>query len=707
MAPFEIKNANILNKILFLKEYLKKTDENKTKDGASISTNGVDENELIELAENFEETYSLSDMEGALKDIHTSMDKDANGKIDSSEMTDFQEILDKAGISYSELTSLYNQYKGDVSSDVSEINSNEIENLDKETFKNILIKHPVINEIIEKVGYDEFFKLLDSNSDGVIDEDEKSKITGLDSNTSVLSVNDIKSFIEKNGIKIDDTDKKVQDELKQLKDDEENFNKLVEALRGKLPETNGQETVSDDALGMADGAQEGYYDTGYDTSSYDTGSYAPVNYSSGGSVSSGSYTGEIQQTKSKIETIEEQIDDLNKEKTQEEETLKEKNTTLSDALNGKGDGLDELKDKMDEAEGNYKELLEDEAENDPKVKEIKENIDENESDLKTNEEETLKAEENLNEYQNSISSKKDEIKGLESAKSALDSALSSLNATKETDVNKQELAQKKADVQNQISAKESEIKAKNEELKELEEKEENEKNHLEDLKDKKEELETARDELEEKLKDTVSDTTKKALEEYQSARETFEKTKSDKVSEAKSDIQTSQSKISDINNQIQALEAEKIKEENQLSAWGQYNEERGHNLAQAALSLHGNTTRGGGYCATGVGEAINKAFGYRPRGNGCDYDDILSQRSDWKQVWQDKDITVEDLKQLPEGAIVSWSAYDTPTTGRLYGHVYIVAQDENGNKVGVSDFKENITDSYLRRNSKPSVFLPT
>ena len=152
---------------------------------------------------------------------------------------------------------------------------------------------------------------------------------------------------------------------------------------------------------------------------------------------------------------------------------------------------------------------------------------------------------------------------------------------------------------------------------------------------------------------------------------------------------------------INELEAQKIEEENQISPWGQYDEERGQALADAANSLNGDKTQGGGWCAAGVSAAIQKAFGYTTSGNGCDYGNVLSQRDDWAEI-TDSVQTLEDFQNLPAGAIVSWSPYDTTSLGNTYGHVYIA--DGEGN--GISDFKEDITSYYMDRNSEWRVFLP-
>ena len=96
------------------------------------------------------------------------------------------------------------------------------------------------------------------------------------------------------------------------------------------------------------------------------------------------------------------------------------------------------------------------------------------------------------------------------------------------------------------------------------------------------------------------------------------------------------------------------------------------------------------------------AFGYSTSGNGCDYGNVLAQRDDWVEI-TDSVQTLEDFQNLPAGAIVSWSPYNTTSLGNTYGHVYIA----DGQGHGISDFKEDITSYYMDRDSEWRVFLPT
>lgn len=153
-----------------------------------------------------------------------------------------------------------------------------------------------------------------------------------------------------------------------------------------------------------------------------------------------------------------------------------------------------------------------------------------------------------------------------------------------------------------------------------------------------------------------------------------------------------------INNTTPATNSPNSKGANYMS---KYNSQKGSSIASAAKSLYGGVTRAGGLCATGVSQAIKKSLGYQLHGNGCDYGNVLSGRSDWYEI-TDQVKNVQDLKNLPAGAVVSWSPYNTTSAGRIYGHVYIC----DGNGHGISDFTENISSYYMDRNSQFRVFIP-
>ena len=140
---------------------------------------------------------------------------------------------------------------------------------------------------------------------------------------------------------------------------------------------------------------------------------------------------------------------------------------------------------------------------------------------------------------------------------------------------------------------------------------------------------------------------------------------------------------------------------NTTAVSGEYNAEKGQAIANAANALYGNTSSGGGLCATGVSNAIEQVLGYHIYADGCTYGDALAERSDWYEVTNQYP-TAESLYDLPAGAVVSWSPYNTDSAGSIYGHVYIV----DGQGYEISDYKTAQSTYFADRGGTYRVFLP-
>lgn len=685
MASFEIKEANILTKILFLNKYLEKIDSNDLKNGEGILKDKIDEDELVELSSEFEESYDKDQLEEAVDKLHELMDLDKSEDISNDELAKFKAVLEEVGLSAGEVLELYNSHKKDVSDDVDSLDTKELKDIDLDRFKEIIAQYPKLQEVIEEIGYDKFFDLIDSDGDGKLSADEIGAVSASDDTVDDLSYSDIQNLIEENGLEVTDNEEKIEEDLQ--------FMELVNKLRDALGFTDEQETQPETTPVQSTPAvssPSGGYSSGGTSGGY----------SSGGS-SSGGVSGSQPSGLGAAQTLEEDIQKLEQEKTTKESELETLNGELSDVYDGNDPGIKEAKDAMDEAEAEYKELLDEEAENNPEVKAAKDELEAKEEEIEENEDDIKENDTKLTETEEKISAKNDQISSLESDKSALESSLASVKATEVTEYNKEEINAKIAEINEKIFAKEKEIQSAKEELEDLETERDKTQDALDKAKELNETLKGERDDIEEKIKGLVSTKTKEALEKYQDLRSEYETAKETAISDKKTEITAVQDEITTIETKISELEAQKIQEENKISPWGQYDAERGQALADAANSLYGGVSQGGGWCAAGVSKAIQKAFGYATSGNGCDYGNVLSQRDDWVEI-TDTIHSAEDLQKLPAGAIVSWSPYNTTSLGNTYGHVYIA----DGQGHGISDFKENITSYYMDRDSDWRVFLP-
>lgn len=686
MAPFEIKDANILTKILFLNQYLEKIDTKDKEKGEGISKDKINEDELVEISSEFEESYDTEELEEAVNKLHTSMDLDENKELSNEELLKFKGILDEIGLTSGELLELYNKYEKEVSEDVDMIETKELQDVDLDKFKEMISKYPKLQEVIEEIGYDKFFDLIDSNNDGKLSEDEIGTVSGSDDNVDNLSYQDIEKLIEENDLETTDNKEKVDEDIE--------FTQLVDKLKDALG-FNNEEQPLQQAQTTPSYAPSGGYSTGGSSGGYSSGGTSSGGVSSGGSTSGVTGLGAK-------EDLDASIQELEQQKATKESDLETLNGELSSVYEGSDESVKEAKDAMDEAEEEYKELLADEAESNEEVKAAKDELENKEKEIEENEEDIKEADLKLTETQEQITTKEDEISSLKSDKSALESSLASVKSTKVTKNNEDEINSKIAELEEKIAAKDNEIQTAEDELADLKEDEKEAQEALDDAKELNETLKGERDDIEEKIKGLVSDKTKEALEKYQDLRSEYETAKETAITDKKTEITAVQDEITTLETKISELEAQKIQEENQISPWGQYDEERGQALADAANSLYGGVTQGGGWCATGVSQAIQKAFGYSTSGNGCDYGNVLAQRDDWVEI-TDSVQTLEDFQNLPAGAIVSWSPYNTTSLGNTYGHVYIA----DGQGHGISDFKENITSYYMDRDSEWRVFLPT
>ncbi len=686
MASFEVKDANILSKILFLNQYLQDIDKKELKEGTGVSKDKVNEDELVEISSEFEESFDTDELEDAIHKLHASMDLDENEELSNNELLKFKGILDEIGLSSGELLELYNKYNKDVSDDVNSMETKELQDIDLDKFKEMISKYPKLQEVIEEIGYDKFFDLIDSNSDGKLSTDEIGNVSGTDDNADNFSYQDIQKLIEENDLEVVDNKEKVEEDIE--------FTQLVDKLKDALG-FNNEEQPLQQVQTTPSYTPSGGYSTGGSSGGYSSGGTSSGGVSSGGSTSGTTGLGAKEDLNASIQELEQQ-------KATKESDLETLNGELSDVYEGSDESIKAAKDNMDDAKEEYEELLADEAESNEEVKAAKDELEDKEDEIEKNEDDIKEADLKLTETKEQITTKENEISSLKSDKSALESSLASVKSTKVTENNEDEINSKIAELEEKIAAKNDEIKTAEDELNDLKEDEKEDEKALDDAKELNETLKGERDAIEEKIKGLVSDKTKEALEKYQNLRSEYETAKETAISGKKAEITAVQDEITTLETKITELEAQKIQEENQISPWGQYNEERGQALADAANSLYGNVTKGGGWCATGVSQAIQKAFGYSTSGNGCDYGNVLSQRDDWVEI-TDSVQTLEDFQNLPAGAIVSWSPYDTTSLGNTYGHVYIA----DGNGHGISDFKENITSYYMDRNSEWRVFLPT
>ena len=639
----------------------------------------ANEDEYVEMSDEFDEEI-VSDTNDVMPDIDKISyaedevsvdDEDISDKEINETSSDEKDIAEKDDISLPEDNEENDDEEADDGTTLSD-------------FKKLMSKDEKLDDLVSKYGYDKVFELFDKDNDGKISKDEIKEISSSSESVEDLTYGELKKYIEENIDSVEEDDSEITDE---------NFDDIVEKLKQAFNEDNAQNQAVQTPV------QTPSYSSG--GGGYSGGGGGSYSGGGGSSSSGGSSTAGVDGAGSAPESLEDSIAELEQQKATKEGEL----TTLNENLNAVYDGSDEevsaAQDELDEAKQEYDDCMSDEIEKNPEIAKLKEQQEEKETEIEDTTKDIDDTEVKITDKEQEITTKESEISGLESDKSALESSLSALDSIEVTDNNRDDVEAKRNDLNSQIQAKEAEIRAAKDELKTLEQEKTDLENKKTELEGTKKDLESALKDIENEIKNSVSEKTKEALEKYQDARTNVESVKTERKDAVNGEITTKQAEITEIDNQIAQLRAEQIQKENSLDPMMQYNEERGQALADAANSLYGGVSTGGGWCAKGVSQAIQKAFGYSTSGNGCDYGNTLSALDDWVEV-TDQYESASELVNLPAGAVVSWSPYNTTSLGNTYGHVYI--SDGQGHEI--SDFKSDITTYYADRGSEYRVFIP-
>lgn len=416
--------------------------------------------------------------------------------------------------------------------------------------------------------------------------------------------------------------------------------------------------------------------------------------------------------------------ELNSELKKEEKKLNENETKLNDIESGKEESVKTAKEKTEEAYEKYQEELK------KLDTELAEKLDNAVTEIETKENEITEKESEISEQKTTISQAETEYANATIKREGLEKSLSELEGTNTEDLSDSEKAKLNIQImtlKTQIgNAKQEEENAKNkvEEEKEKLTKLEEEKKTLESELESAKENKTA---IEEEISEKHSEV-QEYMDEYNNAKAAEEETKNTAINTTQTEITNTNQNIDKIKQELQELKFDKEKEvkESDIKSlntanttantntnatatkttntkypltFDGYNSEKGTSLVNSANSLYGDKglKDAQGLCGQGVRKSIESAYGYSLYGNGNQWGSLLENRSDWKEVTSE--VSSSDLKNLPAGAVVSWSAYN----GGQYGHVCI--SDGNGNEI--SDAKYTMqSDYYLNRGGSYRVFIP-
>ena len=527
----------------------------------------------------------------------------------------------------------------------------------------------MLNEFFEA---DAFKSVIDTDESGDLNEEEittfLSAISGLDGDEENISLEDILNAAEAIN--------------------EGEFSLAAEEEIPEEPETMEEESISAEPVSSVSGS---------------SGTNTAGNTGSAGTVGTGGTSFSSQGVEEK--TLDNMTkEELNSELSSAQSDLSDKQSALSAILDGSDPQIQQLQQNIDDAYDIYqKELEKVDEDMAAEVDELKQSIDAKEAEIDAKEQE-------ISDQEGVVADSETAYNNAVSTRESLEASLSTLKSINTSDMEESE----KASLASRISALETQIAEAKQAEEEAEQTRDEAQEKLDTLEEEKEELisgEGGLNELNEQMTELEAQIADKypAIQEYMdaynNAKDEYNTAKETAITSAKADVTEAQNYVNDIQTEINKKDNEEQSYEILKEATGSgiykgfaYDEEAGNAIAAAAEALHGNNGTPGGKCGAGVSDALEDALGYDINGNGCDWGNLLAQRDDWTEVTDY--VTAEDLKNLPAGAIVSWSQYD----GCQYGHVFI--SDGQGNEI--SDFKSSVTtDYYIDRGATYRVFIPS
>ena len=391
----------------------------------------------------------------------------------------------------------------------------DLKDATKDEFKEVAKQSEELWKEIENIGMNDVFKLIDTDEDGKVSEEELQAIAELDSENNEDG---------KDSISIEDLKKAVEND-KAAKAEEA---KAEETAKAKEESNKSDTQVQKQNLRPSNGVSGG---GGVGGSSGAGGG----SYGGGTSGVSGASTSDLP----KAETLEE----LQQQKTQLETEITDKQSEMSEISAGTSDKVSGEKQAMEDA----KEDMEEAIKNDDKINketkdeylEVTNNIEKNNQAISENESETMQTESSISQTESSIST--------------LESSLNSLKLSGEED------DEQKAKIEARRSELESQIADKKTELGELQDKKEQLVADKSDLEKEKADLDKQKAELQKEILKNASPETKTAIKTYNDKQEAFESKKTEALSTAKSELDTKVKELSEVEQKINEKQDQEAK----------------------------------------------------------------------------------------------------------------------------------------------------
>ena len=524
-------------------------------DGSSTSTDSqtestelVSEDDAVVGGELDINPFSMVD-DSAIKAEYMSLDTDNDGVLTKEELLSWDGIIDGISGTLDNLKAVFTGLglkvddasgstsapsadgEGNVSTDVPVENTqpaesgeeimpdavkiDDLKDATKDEFKEVAKQSEELWKEIENIGMNDVFKLIDTDEDGKVSEEELQAIAELDSENNEdgkdsISIEDLKKAVEN-----DKAAKAAEAKAEETAKAKEESNKSdTQVQKQNLRPSNG--VSGGGGVGGSSGAGGG-------------------SYGGGTSGVSGASTSDLP----KAETLEE----LQQQKTQLETEITDKQSEMSEISAGTSDKVSAEKQAMEDA----KEDMEEAIKNDDKINketkdeylEVTNNIEKNNQAISENESETMQTESSISQTESSIST--------------LESSLNSLKLSGEED------DEQKAKIEARRSELDSQIADKKTELGELQDKKEQLVADKSDLEKGKADLDKQKAELQKEILKNASPETKTAIKTYNDKQEAFESKKTEALSTAKSELDTKVKELSEVEQKINEKQDQEAK----------------------------------------------------------------------------------------------------------------------------------------------------
>lgn len=376
------------------------------------------------------------------------------------------------------------------------------------------------------LSIDKIKNLADKDGDGKITAEEAkayiTELAGKDGNIEDISLEDFEAILKENNINLEELNNETYDVTPE---DPHNSN----ANTGQIQETQGVANTQ------------------------------PTAVQSSGEASAVSSAPVSDNTAPQPKTIDNMsLSELQSEKTNRENTLKEKQSAVNAVNNGSNEKVKAAKTTADKAKAEYEKAIKE----DDGAKKFAKQILNNNSKIEKNQAALDKNDTEITKKESDISNQENTLENLRSSLTALTDALSSLPAPtgKEEDKDKDaKIKAKKDELQKNIAAKKNEVSKQEKQLEKL-------KKELEKLKENKTKLETEKkslmeekSKLDEQVKKNCSEATKGKLEAFNKAQQNVDKVKTQELTKAKSELKTAQDKVKEVDKKITEAKNREIK----------------------------------------------------------------------------------------------------------------------------------------------------